>query len=101
MSVSNFAIVRQLDILTVFTKQTALAQFLSVFFCGVKTKNGTRHVMDFLLKKPLYVMCHFAGMVLSGFTQLQTICFPSEHLFEAAQKIVGLCLGEAERRKEA
>ena len=38
MSVSNFAIVRQLDILTVFTKQTALAQFLSVFFCGVKTK---------------------------------------------------------------
>ncbi len=41
MSVSNFAIVRQLDILTVFTKQTALAQFLSVFFCGVKTKNGT------------------------------------------------------------
>lgn len=57
--------------------------------------------MDFLLKKPLYVMCHFPRMVLSGFTQLQTICSPSEHLFEAAQEIVGLCLGEAERRKEA
>lgn len=57
--------------------------------------------MDFLLKKPLYVLCHFPGMVLSGFTQLQTICSPSEHLFEAAQEIVGLCLGEAERRKEA
>lgn len=57
--------------------------------------------MDFLLKKPLYVMCHFPGMVLSGFTQLQTICSPSEHLFEAAQEIVGLCLGEAERREEA
>lgn len=101
MSVSNFAIVRQLDTLTVFTKQTALAQFLAVFFCDVKTKNGTRHVMKFLLKKPLYVMCHFPGMVLSGFTQLQTICSPSEHLFEAAQEIVGLCLGEAERRKKA
>lgn len=101
MSVSNFAIVRQLDTLTVFTKQTALAQFLAVFFCGVKTKNGTRHVMKFLLKKPLYVMCHFPGMVLSGFTQLQTIYSPSEHLFEAAQEIVGLCLGEAEWRKEA
>lgn len=57
--------------------------------------------MDFLLKKPLYVMCHFPRMVLSGFTQLQTICSPSEHLFEAAQEIVGLCLGEAERRKKA
>lgn len=57
--------------------------------------------MDFPLKKPLYVMCHFPGMVLSGFTQLQTIYFLSEHLFEAAQEIVGLCLGEAERRKEA
>lgn len=101
MSVSNFAIVRQLDTLTVFTKQTALAQFLAVFFCSVKTKNDTRHVMDFLLKKPLYVMCHFLGMVLSGFTQLQTIYSPSEHLFEAAQEIVGLCLGETERRKEA
>lgn len=101
MSVSNFAIVRQLDTLTVFTKQTALAQFLAVLFCGVKTKNDTRHVMKFLLKKPLYVMCHFPGMVLSGFTQLQTIYSPSEHLFEAAQEIVGLCLGEAERRKEA
>lgn len=100
MSVSNFAIVRQLDILTVFTKQTALAQFLAVFFCGVKTKNGTRHVMIFLLKKPLYVMCHFPRMVLSGFTQLQTIYSPSEHLFEAAQEIVGLCLGETEWRKE-
>lgn len=57
--------------------------------------------MDFFLKKPLYVMYHFAGMVLSGFTQLQTIYFLSEHLFEAAQEIVGLCLGEAERREEA
>lgn len=57
--------------------------------------------MDFLLKKPLYVMYHFPGMVLSGFTQLQTICFPLEHLFEAAQEIVGLSLGETERRKEA
>lgn len=57
--------------------------------------------MDFLLKKPLYVMCHFAGMVLSGFTQLQTIYFPSEHLLEAAQEIVGLSLGETERREEA
>lgn len=101
MSVSNFAIVRQLDTLTVFTKQTALAQFLAVFFCDVKTKNGTRHVMEFLLKKPLYVMCHFPGMVLSGFTQLQTICSPSEHLFEAVQEVVGLCLGEAEWREEA
>ena len=101
MSVSNFAIVRQLDTLTVFTKQTALAQFLAVFFCDVKTKNGTRHVMDFLLKKPLYVMCHFPGMVLSGFTQLQTICSPSKHLFEAVQEVVGLCLGETERREEA
>jgi hypothetical protein len=101
MSVSNFAIVRQLDTLTVFTKQTALAQFLAVFFCGVKTKNGTRHVMDFLLKKPLYVMCHFPGMVLSGFTQLQTICSPSKHLFEAVQEVVGLSLGETERREEA
>lgn len=57
--------------------------------------------MDFLLKKPLYVMCHFAGMVLSGFTQLQTIYSPSEHLLEATQKIVGLSLGETERREEA
>ena len=57
--------------------------------------------MDFLLKKPLYVMCHFPGAVISGFTQLQTIYSPLEHLFEAAQEIVGLCLGEAERRKEA
>ena len=57
--------------------------------------------MDFLLKNPLYVMCHFAGAVISGFTQLQTIYFLSEHLFEATQEIVGLCLGEAERRKEA
>lgn len=57
--------------------------------------------MKFLLKKPLYVMCHFPGMVLSSFTQLQTIYSPSEHLFEAAQEIVGLCLGEAERWKEA
>lgn len=78
MSVSNFAIVRQLDILTVFTKQTALAQFLAVFFCAI-----------------------FPGAVISSFTQLQTIYFLSEHLFEAAQEIVGLCLGEAERRKEA
>lgn len=101
MSVSNFAIVRQLDTLTVFTKQTALAQFLAVFFCDVKTKNGTRHVMKFLLKKPLYVMCHFPGMVLSGFTQLQTICSPSKHLFEAVQEVVGLSLGETERREEA
>lgn len=85
----------------VITKQTALALLLSFSFVASKQKNGTRHVMDFLLKKPLYVMCHFAGMVLSGFTQLQTICFPSEHLLEAAQEIVGLCLGEAERRKEA
>lgn len=101
MSVSNFTTIRQLNIFTVFIKLTAVALFLSVSFCGVKIKNGTRHVMDFLLKKPLYVMCHFAGMVLSGFTQLQTICFPSEHLFEAAQEIVGLSLGETERRKEA
>lgn len=57
--------------------------------------------MDFLLKKPLYVMYHFPGAVISGFTQLQTIYFLSEHLFEATQEIVGLCLGEAERRKEA
>ena len=57
--------------------------------------------MDFLLKKPLYVMCHFTGMVLSGFTQLQTIYSPSEHLFEAAQEIVGLSLGETERREKA
>lgn len=70
MSVSNFAIVRQLDILTVFTKQTALAQFLSVLFYGVKTKNGTRHVMDFLLKKPLYVMCHFSR---SGYFRFHSI----------------------------
>lgn len=57
--------------------------------------------MDFLLKMPLYVMCHFAGMVLSSFTQLQTIYSPLEHLFEAAQEIVGLSLGETERREEA
>lgn len=101
MSVSNFAIVRQLDILTVFTKQTALALLQSFPFVASKQKNGTRHVMDFLLKKPLYVMCHFPGMVLSGFTQLQTIYSPSKHLFEAAQEVVGLCLGEAEWRKEA
>ena len=101
MSVSNFTTIRQLNIFTVFTKQTALALLLSFSFVASKQKNGTRHVMDFLLKKPLYVMCHFAGMVLSGFTQLQTIYSPSEHLFEAAQEIVGLCLGEAERRKEA
>ena len=43
----------------------------------------------------------FPGAVISSFTQLQTICSPSEHLFEATQEIVGLCLGEAERRKEA
>lgn len=43
----------------------------------------------------------FPGAVISGFTQLQTIYFLSEHLFEATQEIVGLCLGEAERRKEA
>lgn len=43
----------------------------------------------------------FPGAVISDFTQLQTIYFLSEHLFEAAQEIVGLCLGEAERRKEA
>lgn len=49
MSVSNFTTILQLNIFTVFTKQTALALLLSVFFCGVKTKNGTRHVMDFLL----------------------------------------------------
>lgn len=49
MSVSNFTTIRQLNIFTVFIKQTALALLLSVFFCGVKTKNGTRHVMDFLL----------------------------------------------------
>lgn len=84
MSVSNFTTIRQLNIFTVFIKQTALALLLSFSFVASKQKNDTRHVMDFLLKKPLYVMCHFAGMVLSGFTQLQTICFPSEHLLEAA-----------------
>lgn len=84
MSVSNFTTIRQLNIFTVFYQTNRAGAAPIVFFCGIKTKNGTRHVMDFLLKKPLYVMCHFAGMVLSGFTQLQTICSPSEHLLEAA-----------------
>lgn len=101
MSVSNFAIVRQLDILTVLANKPRWRSSWRFSFVASKQKNGTRHVMDFLLKKPLYAMCHFPGMVLSGFTQLQTICSPSEHLFEAAQEIVGLCLGEAEWRKEA
>lgn len=101
MSVSNFAIVRQLDILTVLANKPRWRSSCRFSSVASKQKNGSRHVMDFLLKKPLYVMCHFPGMVLSGFTQLQTICSPSEHLFEAAQEIVGLCLGETERRKEA
>uniref|UniRef100_UPI0040298D19 hypothetical protein n=1 Tax=Alloprevotella sp. TaxID=1872471 RepID=UPI0040298D19 len=56
MSVSNFAIVRQLDILTVFTKQTALAQFLAVFFCGVKTKKWHTACNGFSFKEA--IICH-------------------------------------------
>lgn len=75
MSVSNFAIVRQLDILTVFTKQTALAQFLSVFFCGVKTKKWHTACNGFSFKEA--IICH-VPFSRSGYFRFYSI---TNHLF--------------------
>lgn len=56
MSVSNFTTIRQLNIFTVFTKQTAVALLLSVSFCGVKTKKWHTACNGFLFKEA--IICH-------------------------------------------